>query len=134
MNGMGGVKIYCSVLLAVFAYGCATLTPAGKRISVYQARVEAPPAERSMPEGCTLVTRKPAERMTEFDLDGQKDPFRKARNEAGAAGGDALLVLRRTIMGRRNPECPATMRITDCTGTLGAWFDVTVESYACAPG
>ena len=120
-----------AILIAATSCGCVTLTPEGRRVSVYQARANAVPADRAMPAACTLVAAKPAERMAEMDLDGQKDPFRKARNEAGAAGANALLVLRTMLIGRRNPECAATMRITDCPGSLGAWFDVTVESYAC---
>jgi hypothetical protein len=118
-------------LIAAILCGCVTLTPEGSRVSVYQARMNAAPADRSMPAGCTLIAAEPAKHMTELDLDGQKDPFRKARNEAGAAGANALLVLRRTLIGRRDPECAAAMRITDCAGSLGAWFDVTVESYTC---
>jgi hypothetical protein len=71
--------------------------------------------------------------MTELDLDGQKDPFRKTRNEAATAGANALLALRRTVMDRRSSECPPSMRITDCSGSLGAWYEVTVESYSCTP-
>ena len=118
-------------LIAAILCGCVKLTPEGSRVSVYQARMNAAPADRSMPAGCTLIAAEPAKHMTELDLDGQKDPFRKARNEAGAAGANALLVLRRTLIGRRDPECAAAMRITDCAGSLGAWFDVTVESYTC---
>jgi hypothetical protein len=121
------------LLIAGVLCGCVTLTPEGSRVSVYQARMSAAPVDRSMPAGCVLIATTPARHMPELDLDGQKDPFRKERNEAGAAGANALLVLRRTLIGRRDPECAAGMRITDCAGSLGAWFDVTIETYTCAP-
>ena len=121
------------VLLGVLAYGCATLTPGGARVTVFQARLGDPLPQRSMPGGCSLVGTRPPARMTELDLDGQKDPFRKTRNEAADAGANALLAVRRTIMDRRSSECPPSLRITDCAGSLGAWYDVTVESYSCTP-
>ncbi|PYR36153.1 MAG: hypothetical protein DMF89_26225 [Acidobacteria bacterium] len=121
------------VLLGVLAYGCATLTPGGAHVTVFQARLGDPLPQRSMPGGCSLVGTRPPARMTELDLDGQKDPFRKTRNEAADAGANALLAVRRTIMDRRSSECPPSLRITDCAGSLGAWYDVTVETYSCTP-
>jgi len=121
------------VLPAVLLCGCATLTPGGARVTVFQARLNDPPPQRSMPAECTLIGTKPPARMSELDLDGQKDPFRKDRNEAAAEGANAMLALRRMIIDRRNSECPPSMRITDCSGSLGAWYDVTVERYSCTP-
>lgn len=122
-----------TLLLGVLAGGCTTLTPAGARVAVYQAPLDAVAAKRSLSDGCTLVATKPSVTMPELDLEGQKDPFREARNEAAASGANALLVLRRKVIGRRNPECPASSPITDCPASFGAWFDVVVESYTCTP-
>jgi hypothetical protein len=123
----------CSVLLAVFACGCVTLTPEGERVSVYRAPLDGRPSQRTMPEGCLLMATNPPVSMPELDLEGQKDPFRVERNEAGAAGANALLVLSRMTMGRRNMDCPARSPITDCPGSFGAWFRVAIETYACTP-
>jgi hypothetical protein len=71
------------------------------------------------------------ETMPELDLEGQKDPFRRYRNQAGATGANALLVLKRQVVGRRDSECPGSSPITDCPPSFGAWFDVVIESYAC---
>jgi hypothetical protein len=71
--------------------------------------------------------------MPEVDLEGQKDPFRRERNAEGARGANALLVLSKMTMGRRDPECPTSSPITDCPFSLGAWFDVVLQSYACTP-
>ena len=124
----------CVSLLGAFVYGCATLTPVGAQVKVYQAPLDALPPQRSMPTGCRLVATRPHESMTELDMEGQKDPFPRERNEAAAAGANALLVLKRMVVGRRDPECPGASPITDCPPSLGAWFDVVVESYTCTPG
>ena len=120
-------------LLAISACGCVTLTSDGAHVSVYRAPLDGPPSERSMPEGCRLVATKPSVSMTEIDMEGQKDPFRVERNEAGEAGANALLVLSRMTMSRRDPECPNASPITDCPPSVGAWFRVVIESYACTP-
>ena len=123
----------CAGLLGVFACGCVALTPEGSRVSVYRAPLDGLPVQRTMPEGCRLLATKPPISMSELDLDGQKDPFRVERNEGGAAGANALLVLSRMTIGRRNMDCPGGSPITDCPGSVGAWFVVAVETYACAP-
>ena len=85
-----------------------------------------------MPNGCRLLSRTPPTSTTELDLEGQKDPFRVQRNEAAAAGGNALLALTRMTISRRD-ECPSASPITDCPPSFGAWFDLVTESYVCSP-
>jgi hypothetical protein len=123
----------CSLLLAVLAGGCVTLTPEGARVSVYRAPLDGVPFQHRMPEGCRLLATNPPVPMTELDMEGQKDPFRVERNEAGTAGANALLVLSRMTMSRHDSECPASSPITDCPPSFGAWFRVVIESYACTP-
>jgi hypothetical protein len=129
----GDVMRWCAALPAVLICGCVTLTPEGALVGVYRAPLRDPPAERNMPEGCHLLARRPPVSMTELDIEGQKDPFRPARNETAAAGGNALLVLSRMTISRRDRECPASSPITDCPPSIGAWFRVVIESYACTP-
>ena len=119
------------LLTAVLVSGCVMLTPAGAHVSVYQAPLDALPSQRRLPAGCRLVAAKPPVSMTELDMDGQKDPFRVERNEAGAAGANALLVLKRMTISRHDAECPGSSPITDCPPSFGAWFRVVIESYAC---
>ena len=119
--------------LSLLVSGCVQLTPSGAHVAVYQAPLGAVRAKRSLPSGCALVAAKPRVTMPELDLEGQKDPFRAERNEAGAAGANALLILKRQVLGRRDAECPASSPITDCPPSFGAWYQVVVESYACTP-
>jgi hypothetical protein len=67
------------------------------------------------------------------EIEGQKDPFRIQRNEAGAAGANLLLVKSRVLVGRRNMDCPGSSPITDCPPDSGAWFRLIFASYTCAP-
>jgi hypothetical protein len=114
-----------------FAPGCVTLTPQGQRVAVYRERLDGPPADRTMPAACRLLSSNPPQPLTELDLEGQKDPFRAERNRTGAAGANALLVLSTMTMPRRSSECPASSPITDCPPSFGAWFRVALESYTC---
>jgi hypothetical protein len=119
------------LVVAALASGCATLTPAGAGVSVYRGQLDAPAANRSMPVGCELKSSNQPVPMTELDMEGQKDPFRVERNRAGEAGANALLVLSKVTIPRRNPDCPASSPITDCPPSFGAWYQVVVESYSC---
>jgi len=102
-------------------------------VAVYQAPLDGTLAQRSMPEGCRLVVTGPPVPMSEVDLMGQKDPFRVERADAARSGANALLVLSSMMMSRRDSECPTASPITDCPGTLGAWYRVQVETYQCTP-
>src|SRR5262245_22166097 len=121
------------VLLVVSASSCVTLTPAGSRVSVFRAPLNAPPAQRRMPSDCQLMFTRPPVSMPELDIEGPKDPFRLQRNAAGAAGENALLVLSRMTISRHDSECPGSSPITDCPPSFGAWFDVVIEAYSCTP-
>jgi hypothetical protein len=120
------------VAIAVLASGCVSLTPAGSRVAVFQAPLDGTAAQRTMPSGCSLVSSKPPVNMPELDLMGRKDPFRAERNEAGATGANALLVLSHMLIARRNGECPNASPITDCPGSFGAWYSVAIETYSCS--
>jgi hypothetical protein len=120
------------LIVIVLASGCASLTPGGSRVVVYQAPLDGTPAQRAMPEGCSLVASKPPVTMPELDLMGQKDPFRVERNEAAADGANTILVLSRMTLARRNGECPNASPITDCPGSFGAWYSVALETYSCS--
>jgi hypothetical protein len=85
-----------------------------------------------MPDGCNLVTAPMKDEwMSEQEIEGQADPFRRQRNTTGAAGGNVLLVLKRMGRGRRGIDCPNGSRITDCAPYSGAWFTIEFESYTC---
>lgn len=118
----------CALLLVV---GCApTLTHDGAKVSVFEVPQTSAP-DTKMPDDCKLVASKPTVKLTEMEMYGVKDPYRLMRNEAGAAGANALLVRSHMIMARRDADCPAKSPITDCPGKSGAWYEVTFESYTC---
>jgi hypothetical protein len=119
-------------LLFAFAAGaCATLTPEGARVQVYQAPLDRSLPAHDMPRGCTLVSAKPQVSMTELDMQGQKHPFWAEQNEAASVGANVVLVRSRQVVSRHDPDCPGASAITDCPPGSGAWFDVVVERYAC---
>lgn len=124
-------RIAIAVACALSA-ACVTLTPAGAHVSVYRAPLDAPPQDRRMPEGCTLVGASRPTAMPELDLYGQRDPFREERNAAGREGANALLVLSRMTISRHDADCPGSSPITDCPPDFGAWYRVVVERYACS--
>jgi hypothetical protein len=98
---------------------------------VVRTPLDQSPAQERMPAGCTFVAATPTLARTEFELEGQHDPFREDRNKAGAAGANVLVVRSRMIVPRRDFDCPAASPITDCPATSGAWYDVVIESYTC---
>ena len=119
-------------VLAVLLAGLSVASAPPLDVRVFQAPLDAPPAKRAMPEGCRLVQTSKRVSMTELDMEGSKDPFHTQRHEAALAGANALLVLRKLVISRHDPECPGASRITDCPPGSGAWFDVVFESYACS--
>ena len=121
------------LLLVLVAFGCVTLTPDGKRVSVYTAPHDAPPAGREMPDGCRKLGVLPEEWMSELEMDGQAEPFLKQRNAAAAAGANTLLALKKLTGARRDPECPGAVPIRDCAPNSGAWYMVEFETYQCTP-
>jgi hypothetical protein len=125
----GGVLV-----LAVLAVGCApALTSQGAGVSVFLVKMDDARRPTAMPEGCRLLATRPPVSMTEADIAVQKDPYRRARNEAGEAGANALLVRSRVTALRRTANCPVASPITDCPGSSGAWYSLVYESYACTP-
>ena len=123
-----------ALLLVLLSGACApALTAQGAGVSVYLSKKESSPPDSGMPEGCRLLGAKPPVTMTEAEIAVQHDPYRVARNEAGAAGANALLVRSSVLVPRRTFGCPVASPITDCPGNSGAWYSVVFESYQCTP-
>jgi hypothetical protein len=120
------------VLVVLCFCGCATLTPEGKAVVVTEAPQSAA-SKSAMPAGCRLVVKSEPVWRTELELKGQRPSFLAERNQAAAAGANALLVLFTQTGPRRDFECPAASPITDCAGSSGADFRVVFESYSCTP-
>jgi hypothetical protein len=121
------------MLLSAMLGACATLSQEGAGVLVFNAPLNAPAAKRTMPAGCRLVSSQRPFDMPELDLYGQRDPFRAERRAAGAAGANAMLVLTEMRISRHDSECPGSSPITDCPPSLGAWYRVALETYACTP-
>jgi hypothetical protein len=122
------------LLVTVIASGCASIpmTPEGRGVSVFTAPLDGPAAGRAMPDGCRkLAIVIPKNWMSEQEMEGQSDPFRKQRHATGAGGGNAVLVLKRLTAARSDFECPNAVPIRDCAPSSGAWYDVEFESYEC---
>ena len=123
---------FAKVAPLLLVVACApTLTHEGANVSVFEVPQASAP-DTKMPDDCKLVASKPPVKLTEMEMYGVKDPYRLMRNEAGAAGANALLVRSHMIIARRDTDCPAKAPITDCPGKSGAWYEVTFESYSCS--
>ena len=120
------------LLLLLLESACVTpLTPQGALVFVVRTPLNQSPPQQRMPAACSLVAATPTLSRTEFELEGQHDPFREDRNKAGCAGANVLVVRSRMIVPRRDFDCPAASPITDCPASSGAWYDVVIESYTC---
>ena len=130
-TGRQQAPIACILFLMIVA-GCVTAQSAQSRgVLIVRTALQKPPAPSAMPSECKLVNATPPVSRSEFDLDGQHHPFRDEQDRAAKAGANLLLVRSRVVVSRRDLDCPATSPITDCPATLGAWFDVVFERYAC---
>jgi hypothetical protein len=125
------VTLLLTLLSAILASASIPPAHAGSQVAVFNAPLNAPPAKRTMPAGCRLLSSTRPFSMPELDLYGQRDPFRSERNAAAAAGGNALLVLSTLTVSRHDSDCPGSSPITDCPPSFGAWYRVALETYAC---
>jgi hypothetical protein len=119
-----------SLGLVLLASGCATYSPLAAQVSVYRQPVNDFSSAAPMPAGCRSVSAKPVVPMTELEMIGDKQAFRRQREEAATSGANTLLV-RTHLVHPRGFNCPVASPITDCPGTSGAWYDVVFEGYAC---
>jgi hypothetical protein len=117
--------------LVAFTLGCTAVTPAGAKVAVYQAPLDAPPAANRMPAGCVQVARGKPAYWSELQM-ASYDPYRVERNRTGSVGANVLLVLSRMLVPRLTGDCAAASPITDCPPLEGAWFELEFVSYACS--
>jgi hypothetical protein len=110
--------------------GCASLTPQGAHVKVYEADLAAPANSRSLPEGCRrLSVAGPIEQMeSERHI---SDPYRIQRNETGERGGNVLLVLSSPLVTRAKLDCAPSDKSPECADRGQSWYRVSFESYAC---
>jgi hypothetical protein len=120
------------LLLTVGLCGCASLTPDGARVKVYEADLAAPESSRALPGGCKwIATTAPADQMeSERHI---SDPYRLERNDTAARGGNVLLVLSARFVTRYKTDCAGGDNSPDCQNRAQNWYKVAFASYACDP-
>ncbi len=118
-------------LVAVASAGCASLTPGGRSVTVYQADVEAADAPAPpLPDGCSLL-------KTWGPIDQQQqarevsDPYLHERNETAAVGGNILYLRSYRFMNLMKTDCPVGDKSPGCMDQSQSWYKVTFQSYAC---
>ncbi len=119
--------------LAGLAAACASLTPAGKQVKVYQADVSAadqpaPP----LPDGCRLLeTWGPIDQ--EQEAREISDPYLAQRNQTAAHGGNILYLRSYRFKDLPKTDCPVGDKSQGCMDQSQSWYKVTFNSYACDP-
>jgi hypothetical protein len=117
--------------LAVAAAGCASLTPEGKAVKVYQAEVStadapAPP----LPGGCRLL-----KTWGPIDQEQQEreisNPYLPERNETAALGGNILYLRSYRFKNLMKTDCPVGDKSPGCVDSAQSWYKVTFNAYAC---
>jgi hypothetical protein len=119
-----------AIVVAGSALGCASLTPEGAKVKVYEADAKTPPDARRLPAGCrVLATTAPVDQMESERQSG--DPYRVQRNETAAKGGNVLLVLSERTLTLNKTDCAPSDTSPDCQSRAQNWYKVAFESYAC---
>ena len=117
-------------VLGAVSVGCASLTPQGAAVKVYQAEVKtaevpAPP----LPDGC-----KPLAAWGPVDQQEQErnasDPYRVQRNATAVKGGNVLLVKSARFMTLKRTDCTESDP-RNCPDSAQSWYKVSFGSYAC---
>jgi len=124
-----GISFAIPVAAALGLAACASASRAGAAFGVTVYRTPAGNGVR-MPSGCRLLGESGSRTMSESDLDGP-GAFSGDLASAAAAGANVLLSVETMISPRRDFDCAAAQPISDCPGTLGAWYRVVLRSYAC---
>jgi hypothetical protein len=120
-----------SFTLALFAVACASLTPGGKAVKVYEGNVASADAPApALPTGCRRVGSSGPIDQQQQARD-QSDPYLVQRNETAAAGGNVLLVKSYRFMNLMKTDCSVGDTSPGCMNQSQNWYKVTFESYAC---
>jgi hypothetical protein len=118
-------------LLAAVGVGCASLTPQGAAVRVYEADLKSEDAPTPpLPQECKLVGASgPIEQQQQQRQ--TYDPYRAQRNAAAANGGNVLLVKSYRFLTLKRTEC-AESQTRDCgADSAQNWYKVSFGYYAC---
>ena len=119
---------YVGVLAAVGVTACASLSPNGARVKVYEANFAAPESARTLPAGCRILSTTAPESQMESERH-ISDPYRTQRNDTAAQGGNVLLVLSDRFRSFAKTDCATSENSPDCQSQN--WYKVRFASYAC---
>jgi hypothetical protein len=120
------------LVLGAAGVACASLTPGGAKVKVYQADVESAEAPAPpLPDGCRLLgTAGPIEEQQEALQ--KSDPYRTQRNDAAALGGNVLYLRSYLFRQLLKTDCPiGATAASGCANDSQNWYRVTFQSYAC---
>jgi hypothetical protein len=120
-----------AIVVAGILSACASLTPQGEQVKVYQAEVAkqedpTPP----LPAGCKLLGTTGPIDQEQQDRE-ISDPYRSQRNQTAGLGGNVLYLRSYRFMNLMKTDCPVGDTSPGCMSTSQNWYKVTFESYAC---
>ena len=120
--------------LAFASAGCASLTPGGKEVKVYQADVaSADEAAPPLPGGCRLLeTWGPIDQQQEARE--ISDPYLSQRNQTAELGGNILYLRSYRFMNLMKTDCPVGDKSPGCMDQSQSWYKVIFSSYTCDAG
>jgi hypothetical protein len=127
---MNKPSLALALAVAASLSGCVSLSPGGAKVKVYETDRPAADGAARLPKGCRLLA-------SEGPIDQQAperlvdDPYRLQRNATAEKGGNVLLLRSSVRKSLPKTECPPGDRSVDCQQTLGTWYRVEFESYAC---
>src|ERR1700730_13471717 len=107
---------------------CASLSPNGARVKVYEANLAAPESARTLPSGCKILSTTAPENQMESERH-ISDPYRTQRNDTAAQGGNVLLVLSDRFLNLVRTDCSTSETSPDCQSQ--SWYRVRFASCAC---
>ena len=118
----------------VMSVGCATLTPEGRSVKVYQADLAAADAPAPpLPDGCKrLKTWGPIDQQQQARE--ISDPYLQERNQTAALGGNILYLQSYRFKNLMKTDCPVGNTSPGCMDSEQSWYKVSFESYACDAG
>ncbi len=124
-------KTIVLALLGTLSFGCASRTPEGASVRIYQTELKTPETPAPpLPNGCRML-KSWGPITEETQARHIADPYRAQRNEAAAAGGNVLFVKSYLFMEKKKTDCPMSDNSPDCVANAQNWYKTSFDSYEC---